>query len=268
MGTPFYDVHSSDTDTMSVDVVIPTRGEPSLNSCLLALEKCMRINHIILVGPKNLQSKFKDQKDILFVPSNVTNVGKNRSLGLKYVATKYYASIDSDVIVNKEWFEWCMRTIANEKVGACEGFYRYIGRRARILVKDFAKGKDWLGLGNTMLRTDIVRKVGMPQNRFMEDYALVCRIRSIGYQWILNPEITTLHLESDLDYLKKRVRWGEIGGQDVLQPKIWSRNVIGLLIKGPERYGLLDTLFYLIGEWLALYGYLRSKLKQKTDRLR
>jgi hypothetical protein len=268
LGTSFDDVRSCDTDTLRVDVVIPTRGEPSLSSCLQAVEKSMRTNHIILVGPRNLQSKFKDRKRILFVPSDSTIVGKNRSLGLEYVTTKYYASIDSDVIVNKEWFDWCIRTITKEKVGACEGFYRDVGKRARILMKDFANGKDWLGLGNTMLRTDIVRKVGMPQRRFMEDYALVCRIRGIGYQWIFNPKITTKHLESELDYLKKRVRWGEIGGQDVLQPKIWSRNVLGLLTKGVKRYGLFDSLFYCIGELLVLYGYLRSELKQKIDKLR
>lgn len=264
----FDDVTSDDCHSLSVDVVIATRGEPSLSRCLLAVEKSMPINRIILVGPKSLQSKFENQKKVLFVPSSYTSVGKNRSLGLRYVTTEYYASVDSDVIVNKEWFDWCIRTIKKDKVGACEGFYRHDGRRARILMKDFRDGKDWLGLGNTMLRTDVVRRVGMPHNRFKEDYALVCRIRGIGYKWIFNPKITTLHLESDLDYLKKRVHWGEIGGQDVLQPKIWLRNMLGLFTKSLRTYGILDSLFYSVGEWLVLYGYLRRILKQITHKMR
>lgn len=250
---------------LKVDVVIPTIGETSLSLCLQAIEKSMRVNRIILVGPEDLRSRFKDWKKIMIVVSNSKNVGKKRDLGLEYVTTKYYASIDSDVIVNKRWFDWCMQTIVKERVAACEGYGKGSQRNVRILMEDFKNGKDWVGLGNTLLRTDVIRKVGMPEKKYAEDHELVRRIRSIGYKWILNLNISCQHLVSDVGYWKHRAKWGEIAGIEAFELTQWLRTVAWTHSKCLLRNKLSDCLFFCISEYFCLYGYLKGVIKRKLN---
>ena len=68
-------------------------------------------------------------------------------------------------------------------------------------------------LGNTLLKTEIVRKVGMPLILVEEDWELRNRIEAIGYKWVTNFMIWVPHLKSDVDVLRHSIWWGKMNGK-------------------------------------------------------
>jgi hypothetical protein len=192
-------------------------------------------------------------------------VGVKRSLGLQAVQTKYFACVDSDVIVNRKWFDWCMKTISDERVAVCEGFGKDIGKHAgRFRLAEFRYGKDWLGLGCAMLNTSIIRKLGMPEVPYAEDKELHQRVLAAGYLWIFTADVLCQHLITDLIYWKHCVRWGEKGGNVTLTPLRWVRNIAGIVLKGFKTYKWSDCVFLCVGQCFMLYGYSKGLMKKKS----
>ncbi len=253
----------TDLGSTFVDIIIPTLGEPALDLSLQAIEKCMNVNRIILIGPEHLKLKYKNWSSIDVVVSDA-NVGCKRSIGVDNVRTKYFACVDSDVIISKEWFDWCIKTISDETVGACEGFGKELGPHiSRIRFREFERGKDWLGLGCAMLRTDVVRKVGMPQKAYAEDLELMRRIRGVGYKWICNPYLTVQHLVTDVMYWKHCAKWGERGGSETMTPAQWVRSILGSFTKNLFIYQLSDCLFLFAAQLFLFNGYIKGLINKK-----
>lgn len=196
---------------MKVDVVVPAyNSERTLSRCLDGIRDCVNVNNLIVVYSESkdriLEIARRKGNLVLSVPKG--NIGLARAVGLHEVKTLYYASIDSDVVVNKEWYEWCLGTIEQKGVAACQGFAKPVGRIYGNLYEKFLfkgmglRGRGFLCLGNTMLRTGVVKKVGMPCLHVGEDWELRKRIQRIGYNWISNINIRTTHLKTDIDVVK------------------------------------------------------------------
>jgi hypothetical protein len=208
---------------MKIDVVLPTKGENSLGLCLRTINQNANINKIIIVAPSHLSQEVEniaDNYDIpcLFIPFNEKNVGKARSIGLRSVETEFYASIDADVLITKEWFNWCSKTIQEPEVGSCQGYARHVFARhydkqqVDYIKKGGLFGKGFACLGNTVLNTEIVRKVGMPEIQVEEDWTLRLKMERFGYKWISNINIICPHLKTDLDIWRHSIWWGKMGG--------------------------------------------------------
>ena len=200
---------------MKIDVVIPTIGEWSLPYCVRSIRKHIPVNNLILVGPSN-DEQLPSLADI-FVSFDEKNVGKARAKGLEHVETEYYASVDSDVLVNSQWYRWCIKTIQQEDVGACQGYAKPVAKIYGRLDKEFIKrgglwGKGLCGLANTLLRTSVVREVGMPLIPLHEDWELLLRIEQAGYKWISNIDLITDLLITDVDMWKHHILWSKKGG--------------------------------------------------------
>jgi hypothetical protein len=208
--------------TEKLDVVIPTKGEWTLPYCIRSARHAIPINNLILVTPSFLKDEAGKVGDVVVVLDE-KNVGKARDEGLKKVETPVYASIDSDVQVTPRWFEWCWKTIRQSDVAACQGYARTQSKYyAPIQIEYIKRGgkydEGFCCLGNTLLKTDIVRKVGMPRIRVEEDWELRLRIEKAGYKWVSNLDIVCPHLKTDLDVWKHAVWWGKMGGDvDVLR---------------------------------------------------
>jgi len=201
---------------MKIDVVIPTKGEWCLPFCIRRVRKHIPVNELILVGPSTLDKKARDLADV-FVSVDERNVGKSRAKGLECAETEFYASIDSDVLINPKWFEWCIETIQPKKVGACQGYAKAVAKIYGPLDETFIKrggvwGKGLCGLANTLLRTEVVREVGMPQIPLHEDWNLLLRMENAGYKWISNLNLISDHLMTDVDFWKHHIVWGRKGG--------------------------------------------------------
>ena len=250
---------------MKIDVVIPSKGEWTLRYCLASVRKNVPINKLVLVRPSTINSIDASWQGLESMPSEVIffdqkNIGAARAMGLKSVETEYYASIDSDVIVNKKWFDWCSKTIQQEGVGACQGYAKAAAKiftPMNIVAIKRAGGTGFSCLGNTMLNTEIAKKVGIPEVPYGEDWRFRSKMERMGYKWISNLEIQCQHLKSDIDVWKNFIWWGKVDGvltvPTILRHLGWYAT-IGML-KEPLRY----NLFSIAQELFLLYGKLKRQ---------
>lgn len=252
---------------MKIDVVIPTVGEWSLPFCIKRVRKYIPVGALILVGPTSLDSQMKNLADV-FLPLDERNVGKSRAKGLEYVETEFYASVDSDVLINPHWFEWCVKIIQPKDVGACQGYAKATGKIYSRMDEEFIRrggmwGKGLCGLANTLLKTVVVREVGMPEIPLHEDWNLLLRMKNAGYRWISNMELISDHLVTDVDVWKHHVLWGRKGGvRPVLQVYTDTTSAKKMVLPASlfRRFPSLSNL-YQIGYYSSL-GLLKHPLKE------
>jgi len=244
---------------VNVDVVIPTKGEWTLPYCVDALKKNVNLNRLIFVAPQSSLNRIKGYADQVIV-FNDKNVGKARAIGLEQVETPYYASIDSDVLVTKEWFDWCIKTIqSHNDIAACQGYARNISGTYRKLQRTYILhggkyGEGFCCLGNTMLKTDVIRKVGMPTIRVEEDWQLRLKLEARGYKWVSNLNIVCPHLRNDVDMWKHAVWWGKMGG-DVPLTRCLIR-IPYYLTFGAKQRKMCENLFLVSLQLHLIYGKL------------
>jgi len=193
---------------MKIDAVIAVKNEAfKLGYCCKELRKKVPISNLIIVVGKSEDKTLETANkyaDIL-IEENNKGLGYARNQGLKEVKTEYYASIDSDVILSKEWYYWCKNTIKKPSVAACEGYpkpqgtyysrFQYLGR------------KTYCSLGNTMLKTNVIREVGIPLGGWGEDHVLKERLEAKGYEWIVSFDLISQHLVTDLEMLRHIVNF-------------------------------------------------------------
>jgi glycosyltransferase involved in cell wall biosynthesis len=250
---------------MKIDVVIAVKNDASkLNTCCTELMKKVPINNLIIVVGRSKDNTLETANKYanIIIEDENKGIGHARSLGLEKVETDYYASIDSDVIISGSWYNWCIRTIKKPRVGACEGFQYPIGTNFQKVLTMWSK--EWRkdlthiiggSLGNTMLRTDIVREVGMPFERSWEDIALRKRLVSKGYRWVINYDLLSTHDVSDIEILLHTLHWSKLRKRDgnffkelaviskrFLDPRKeqdLNASIFLLLLNLAESYGLL-----------------------------
>jgi cellulose synthase/poly-beta-1,6-N-acetylglucosamine synthase-like glycosyltransferase len=246
-----------------IDVVIPTRNEWTLQHCIKALKRSVPINNLILVAPSYCREQL-EKYDATIVVFDEKNVGKARSEGLKLVETPLYASVDSDVLVTPEWFKWCMKTIKKTDVAACQGYAKTESKYYAQLQIDYIKrgGKHDRGfccLGNTLLKTEVIHEVGMPEVRVEEDWILRLKVEEAGYKWISNLDLVCQHLKTDVDVWKHAVWWGKMGG-DVPVRRCLARIPYHLTFGMAERT-IPENLFLVGLQIHLLYGKFRGLKK-------
>lgn len=224
----------------------------------------MQVNKTILVCPSNAVRSLGDVGDVKLVLGDESNVGRARAQGLEYVSTPYYASVDSDVIVNRKWFEWCMKTIRMKDVAACQGFLSSVGRHTDRMLRRGLEHEDYVDLGNTILNTSIVRALGMPEKGYQEDKELRLRIENRGYKWVINAGIVCEHLRNDLDTWRHAARWAAVTGAD---PYSFVQGVGWAFTKCLLEYGATDCLFIFCSELFRLSGHCRGLLQRRNLRV-
>jgi len=169
-----------------IDVVIPTKGEWTLPHSIKSMRKSIPNNRLILVTTNNFQKQAEKLADVVVV-FNEKNVGKARNEGLKYVETPVYASIDSDVQVTPKWFKWCIKTIQKSDVAACQGYAKTMGKNHGAIQEKWIREKGepekrFCCLGNTMLKTQIIRASWNAFGSCGRRLAIKMEIRSCGLQ--------------------------------------------------------------------------------------
>ncbi|UCE96489.1 MAG: glycosyltransferase family 2 protein [Candidatus Bathyarchaeota archaeon] len=239
------------------------------------LKRIIPVGRLILVGPKGIFPRLESQVDV-FVGFDEPNVGKARGIGLKHVETESYASIDSDVLISQNWYKWCRKALKPEKVAAAQGFEKNIsGIYSSLAEKWIRQGASFkgvrlpAGLGNTLLKTDVVRDVGMPVTAAFEDLELARRIRQAGYLWVCNLNLVSTHLKNDVDVWKHWARWAFLAGDGEMtkiQLKILLYDLSPLHAR--EKHTLSQEHMFDIAFRISyILGRIHSKLEVCTRRL-
>jgi glycosyltransferase involved in cell wall biosynthesis len=208
-----------------IDVVIPVRNEAlKLKVCCEALLRHIPVRSLIIVVGESKDESLRISREFanIVVQDENKGIGHARALGLKKVESEFYASIDSDVVISESWYKFCRAKIDDPKVGACEGLLWPIGANYRKVLKFWSES--WTkelsnnptdetsipcSLGNTILRTKVVKEVGMPLDRWGEDQLLRKRLSSKGWRWIVDLGLLTTHLVSDVEILKHALYWSK-----------------------------------------------------------
>lgn len=256
-----------------IDVVVPVRSAEGseygkLLTCCQAIRRRVPVNRLIMPSANaslKTRRRISELADIPLFDEAAIGAGLCRNLGLKEVETEFYASIDADTAIRQEWYPWCAKTLHEPKVAACQGYSKPLSRLLDKFVRiESLNPGHYADLGNTMLRTDVVKEVGMPKESTLEDHLLHDRITRQGYAWIVNQDLYSDHLVSELDVLRHRYWYGKFDPQGWLG---FCKNGIWLSresIFRRHRYGTELALFLMLADLSFSVGSLIGRYAPPT----
>jgi glycosyltransferase involved in cell wall biosynthesis len=194
---------------MKLDVCIPTRNSAkNLEQCIEAIKKCIPYNRIIVCDSNSADDTIKIAKKFgCEIHPCKGNLGNARNKLMNLVHTQFFAFIDSDVIVNKTWFNILIKSIDKE-TGAINGF----GLPDNIILKNlrslilFSKMKFGLQqrgfTSNTILRKEATNGIMLPDLKRCEDLILQDELKKRGWKWKFAWAICA-HLKSPYQLIKE-----------------------------------------------------------------
>jgi glycosyltransferase involved in cell wall biosynthesis len=201
---------------MDLDVVVCTKNRAVfLSRVLKQIVREVPFKNLIIIygssedGTKKIAENFTDK---VFWDGD-KGLGAARNLGMRKASSELVAMIDTDVILEKGWFELMIDYLKDPTVaavmGSCifgygclplERLWRYYSLRDR---------ENW-GCSNTIFNRHLVLKVGNFDEKIRgacEDYDLYVRLLNAGYKWIWVKEAAVFHPLTMGEYLNRVLCW-------------------------------------------------------------
>lgn len=121
---------------------------------------------------------------------------------LKHVTTKFFVSVEQDVVLVKNWWFSIPNYMKDPKVAiACGVRKRFPPNRTLDAIEEFRSERFQMPttfhctLDNTIYRTDIIRKIGIPTNFPLSvDIAFCERVKQAGYKSVVDKNVVSYHL--------------------------------------------------------------------------
>jgi glycosyltransferase involved in cell wall biosynthesis len=196
-----------------IDVCIPTWNSGlTLARCLESIMREIPVNKIMIIDGFSTDDTIKiAQRYGVLIAQKKCGLGKARQYLIEDVTSKYFAFIDSDVILRKGWFKSVLKKIESDtRIGEVSGlfysdnqqdrhFYEVIFRRMRANDQMWERGY----LINTLVRTDAVKGVIIPEwmnnyeDKFIANYA-----RSKGYRVVFTKNASCDHIVGESSFWK------------------------------------------------------------------
>jgi glycosyltransferase involved in cell wall biosynthesis len=178
----------------SVDVVLLTKNsERVLEKCLRSMYENIPVSQLIVVDGYStdktlaILDRFNRRYHNIFVFSDRGTRAMAREKGIQQVKTDWFAFIDSDVVVCKNWYQKALKHIDKE-AGAVWGIEVWSTIQNEVALKMFL----WVtrkifdlrgGTHDTLIRTDLVRDIEIPKNlHVFEDAYIRDWIAQKGYK--------------------------------------------------------------------------------------
>ncbi len=249
-----------------IDIVVPVKNElEKLRLCCKALRAYVPVRKLIIPTANTAEVSMNEINRLADIPlfdESLRGVGATRALGLSAVETEFYGSIDADVIIPSNWYRWCIKIMRQEaSVGACQGYQKPIGKYGNIWYDRLIHDGGHRDQGNTLLRADLVRQVGMPVATQDEDAILSRRFFERGYDWIVNPELVSLHLQTDRELFEHWYDYGKLEpmhGLQFFRYIVWLSHSRALQARvEPWEVSWLSFLLYTtraLGSLRGMYG--------------
>lgn len=213
-----------------IDVVMITKNSftPSLKTSVQSIIENVPLARLIVVdafsedNTINFFRKCEENGLNLRIIQRRCGRGKARELGINKVSTDWFAFVDSDVILPKNWFKEIRQFIGPE-VGAIEGNVK------NQIMKPHGRAYT----NCTLIKTLLVKDIQIPSEiHVFEDQFIRKYIENKGYFWLKAPFPVSIH-RSQSDRIKDAFEIGRIAGKYRLFP-LWRNLVICLLI--PIKY--------------------------------
>jgi len=191
--------------------------------------------------------------------------------GFKVARYNIICSVDSDIVLHRNWLKRIVEEFDDPKVGAVQGYIKTPGK-ASLLVRlagyDLEYRYDMLvskyvsqvSTANTAYRRDAIDKVGLFESRFKYGYDndMSYRLQDAGYKLVLRKNALCFHYwKTDLGgYIKQQYHSG-YGRMQLIRkhPKrVKGDSVSGLRMILQVPLTLLLIVFYILGVGFELFS--------------
>lgn len=194
-----------------VDVVVLTLNvQRILRLCLSSIRNSIPVKNIIIVDGGSTDGTLDElskAKDVILISDKNGTRATSRQLGIENVTTKWFAFVDSDAIIPKDWFTQ-IKSFIEPNVGGICGVEEipyvknvYLKKLQQIcnMKYTFHKGSNITMAG--LIRTEAVSGIRIPsQLHVFEDEYIQDYIRSRGYTVVITPRAKCYHLKSVMDW--------------------------------------------------------------------
>ncbi|MFA5364796.1 MAG: glycosyltransferase family A protein [Candidatus Bathyarchaeia archaeon] len=123
---------------------------------------------------------------------------------VKHVRTKFFVSVEQDVVLAPEWFNIVSRIVDNPKVAVAQGIRVPSEPVLRAIYLDKIENEAYesqlISLDNNVWRTSVIKEIGgFPEDlKFAADRYLYPRILQRGYQWVTDHSIVSIHIREGI----------------------------------------------------------------------
>jgi len=197
---------------MKVDVVMPTKNsvKPCLKKCLDSIYSEVPVNRLIVVdggstdGTVDLVSRYPNVEVVYDLEGNRATA---RSLGLNLAKTEWIATIDSDVILCKDWFKRARKYMTGN-VGLIWGWDIVIDKhsRNRMKVMYYLRRKSEYqlmkrnfrirgGTHDTLLKREAIEGLKIPRELHdFDDWYVKRYVENRGYKALAPHDVYCYHM--------------------------------------------------------------------------
>ncbi|MGQ9642166.1 MAG: glycosyltransferase [Candidatus Bathycorpusculaceae bacterium] len=197
---------------MKVDLVMwAMNGEKYLPSVLKRIEEVIPaedVNQKILVDDHSIDNTVNIARefnwDVYTNPFGGIPSGANEAL--RHVKTKYFVSIEQDIILAKDWWEKIPPHMENEKVAIAQGIrvadHKVLKKLDEYIYSRMEKDPYRFGVSidNNIIKTDVVKQLGGFPNMCPTcmDVILMKMLFKSGYRWIIDKKVISRHMRTNI----------------------------------------------------------------------
>ena len=141
--------------------------------------------------------------------SSVIGPARARQELMERVDTDWFAFVDDDVKLRSDWWS-AVTGMINDNVGAIEGLWSYLAgdkrvddyARAMARLSKLLRQESWRDridrafTGDTLVRTEAVKNIRMPNIPVWEDEYIRRSVEKNGYKWLRTPRVVCDHLRT------------------------------------------------------------------------
>lgn len=197
-----------------IDVVVLTKdSEEILKRCICSIYENIPVNNLIVIDgfskDKTLDiiQEYKDKHQNVKIFKDKGTRATARQLGIKKVETEYFAFVDSDVVLCKDWFEKASRYL-DDSTGAVWGLNIDVipGLKSKLFLRLWEKAARGAfnsrgGMHDTLIRYESVEDISIPENlHFYEDTYIIRWIKKKGFQIAAPDDLCCLHYRPQKDW--------------------------------------------------------------------
>lgn len=216
-----FGLEMNDTSLRRIDVVMITKNslKPCLNECITSIINNLPLNRLIVIDSFSTDGTIDafnifNNIDIKLIQMECSR-GAARELGINNVSTDWFAFIDSDVILEKDWFKLIF-SHTSEKIGAVEG---NVKSKEGVVQRIRVNGRGYTNC--TLIRTSLVKDIKIPSEMVVyEDQYIRRHIERKGYMWLKVASPCSFHL-SRSNRLNDAFENGRMSGKYSLDP-FWA----------------------------------------------
>ncbi len=179
--------------------------KPSLPETLAAVRANVPVNRLIVVDGGSADGTVEylsRQDDVLLIDDSNGNRATARQKGIEKVETEVFAFVDSDIILQRDWFAEAL-ALLGPKVGAVSTYPRYFGtaeKAQKALERMYGRPtRRRFDTAAALLRTDAVKGVRIPSEDEQvpsEDEFIGRAVEEGGYEVLCVGRPVAYHKES------------------------------------------------------------------------